>query len=151
MSAVGLAAEAAKPVKPAAARKPALCELELAGRPVERLKLRNEQGQATEFVHPGPTLQLPPGRYRIEEICVAWDANRPAETDTDVNWLTLAPLRPCRLDVGSLRTPVLSASHHGKTLTLLYRTQTGGDRSSDARVDIYQHGRKISSGSFKYG
>jgi hypothetical protein len=142
---------AAGPAKPQTPQKHAAAELLLEGKPVEKLTLTNEQGQSQEILHPGRSVSLPPGRYWIREIRVHWDANGPPQTDRDVNRLTLVPSGSCRLNVGSPRTPLLTAKHRGNLLMLNYNPRPNGEASRNAQFTIYQGDRKIASGSFEYG
>jgi len=142
---------AAGPAKPPTPPKTAAAELLLEGQPVEKLTLTNAQGQSREIIHPGRSLFLPPGEYRIREICVHWDANAPPQTDRDVSGLTLVPSGSCRLSVGSSRTPLLTAKHRGNLLMLNFNPRPDGEDSHNARFTIYQGDRKVASGAFEYG
>lgn len=141
----------------ASAADPAGCELVLAGKPVEKLVLSNEQGRRTEIVRPGARVRLPPGRYRIAEISVRWDQGGPPETETDVNWLTLTPAGARRLNVGASETPQVTATRWGRLLKLSYDARSGGyasresARATPPQFVVYEGDRQVASGSFEYG
>jgi hypothetical protein len=154
LPAIGLAVA---PVEKQAARRPTDAELVFEGRTVEKITLVDERGQATEFVRPDARVFLPPGRYQIREIRVRWEPDGPAQTERDVAWITFDRAKPCRLNMASPQTPVVSVKRAGRVLELSYDPRAGGavyrDTPRDTRPQfaVYQSDRKIGSGSFEYG
>lgn len=149
---------AAEPAKEQPARDPSDCELIIAGKHIEKLSLVNKAGLDKVIVRPGPSIFLPPGRYRIQEIQLQEGYTFNDYSGSAENRFTLSPDAPYKLMAGAPLTPGVTVKRQGRMLTMDYQLLDAEGRkyinranTNPPRFDIYQGDQKIASGSFEYG
>lgn len=134
------------------------CQLNVNGAYVERLELTSKTGRVFEFEHPGSSVTLSEGQYRVRRVVLKGGFagfGQPIEED---NWFTLAPDRPHELKVGAPLTLSVEATRRGSRLTLDYALRDASGRRYIATQSpdlpaftVYNGDEKAGSGSFEYG
>jgi hypothetical protein len=141
------------------ASKPAVCQLRIEGRAIERLVLADESQETTELARPAESVPLPAGRYFVREVeltngfrCYAWIGD-------DDDWIQV-PADPAPVvKVGAPLTTKVSVQRAGRLLTLdcelvdaAGRRYTPRDHTTaPPQFKIVKNGQTIGSGSFEYG
>jgi hypothetical protein len=133
----------------------AKCELTIDGQSIDRVLLRDQQNAAHKIDDPRQSARFPAGKYYVECIELQGGSKLyPKEQD----WFTLSPDRPYRLSLGSPMNAQVKARRRGRTLILDYRLLDADGRnyarrtlSSPPSFKVFEDGREIGSGVFKYG
>jgi hypothetical protein len=139
-------------------QKQALGELKIEGKHIERIILRQKDGSSKWFDKPGRTIELPPGRYQLQEsrleggyICVrgAGIKNK---------WITIAENKPAVLKVGAPLKQTIKVRRRGKALVLDYKllgiggeSYTNEIRNKPPSFVVYKGDEELISGRFEYG
>jgi hypothetical protein len=141
------------------ASKPAVCQLRIEGRGIERLVLADESQATTEFARPDASVPLPAGRYFVREVeltngfrCYAWIGG-------EEDWIQVAADPAPVVKVGAPLTPKVDVKRAGRLLTLDYelvdaagrRYTPKNDAAAPPQFTILKNGQIIGSGSFEYG
>jgi len=149
----------AKDTPPSPDRGQKLGELDLQGRCIERLVLRQKNGGTKNFEKPGETIRLSAGEYRLEQVRLqggySCGITRPI---SDANWVTVAEDKPAVLKVGAPLKQAITVERRGSLLILNYEIlgvggekYTSSDRGHPPTFTVYKGDRKISSGKFEFG
>ncbi len=139
-------------------QNPAMGELKLEGKYIDRLVLQHKDGNREQLNRPEETVKLPAGEYRLREvylkggyICYAW-------RDSKIHLTTVTADKPAVLKVGAPLKQVVKAQRRGKILALNYELlgvggekYTGGDRSKPPTFTVYKGDKEIASGKFEFG
>ncbi len=76
---------------------------------IERLVLVDDQGHRKEFDKPTETLNLPPGRYRLQQVNLTGGYQCYAFTEQGLEWITVSPNEPANLKLIPNTSSVLSS------------------------------------------
>jgi hypothetical protein len=135
--------------------------LHIDGTGIERLVLRDSQGQSRVCPHPTGDLVLPEGDYRVYEVTLQGGHScRQAQLPPDLQSVRIRPRTPATLKLGAPLRQQVQVSRHGAVLALSYcLIGQGGESYAVARgqgtqppgFGIYQGQRKIASGHFRPG
>ena len=141
------------------ASKPAVCQLRIEGRAIERLVLADESQETTELARPAESVPLPAGRYFVREVeltngfrCYAWIGG-------EEDWIQVPADPTPVVKVGAPLTPKVSVQRAGRLLKLDYelvdaagrRYTPKDDAAAPPQFTILKNGQTIGSGSFEYG
>ena len=133
------------------------CQLKIEGKFVKMLTLVDEKGGQKTLKNPGPSVSLPAGKYRLQQIELEGGYSCPVLSTQD-GWFRLTPGKPHQLKVGAALTPKVKATRQGRILKLDFemldgdgRRYTGSDRANPPQFTVSKDGREIGSGSFEYG
>ena len=141
------------------ASKPAVGQLRIEGRAIERLVLADESQETTEFARPGESVPLPAGRYFVREVeltggfrCYAWIGG-------EEDWIQVPADPSPVVKVGAPLTPKVRVKRAGRLLTLDYELVDAAGRrytprdhtTAPPQFTIFKNGQTIGSGSFEYG
>lgn len=136
----------------------AVCQLDINGGHIEKLELLNKTGRVFEFDHPGSSVTLPAGQYRVRRVGLKGGFVGFGQMTADDIWFTLEPDKPHELKVGAPLTLGVEATRRGSCLTLDYAlNDASGRKYVDAQsaelpaFAIYSGDKKVGSGSFEYG
>ena len=134
-----------------------LGELHLEGEHIERLVLRQKDGPTQGFDHPGATIKLPAGEYRLQDVRLK-NGYTCLNSVSTYNWVTVTEDEPAVLKVGAPLKQILEVKRRGKALVLDYKllgiggeAYTKNDRNKQPRLIVYNGDEEIHSGRFEYG
>jgi hypothetical protein len=142
-----------------ALQQPALGEMKITGRDIQRIHLEDGQGYFAVLEHPGPVAKLPAGNYSVPNMWLNKGGVTAMTSDPRIS-VRIADQKAAVLAAGGPLTNSVGVSHRGSSLSLNYKlVGVGGetymlepqDRSKPPRFEIASNGRKIASGSFQYG
>jgi len=129
---------------------------------LHRLVLVDEKGRHSEFYAPGATLQLPVGRYHVQEVELLGGVRTlvrevpPAVGKS--RWITVRRDETCRLRIPPLE-PRVTVRRQGRVVRFdfqLVDTEGQGyvgprDAANAPRLTVYRGDREIHTGTFEYG
>ncbi len=134
---------------------PAFGRLKIDGEHIERLILRDERDRAVPFDHPGGSVELPVGTYRVTEIVL--DGGYTSQ-DSQLGSVEIREGEEAVLRAGAPLRHGVDARRQGRYLILGYALcGREGERYVDRnwthppRFVIRKDGRQIASGRFEYG
>jgi hypothetical protein len=134
------------------------CQLNINGGHIEKLALANKTGRVLEFDHPGSSMTLPAGQYRVRRVELKGGFSGFGQPTAEDLWFTLAPDKPYELEVGAPLTLSVDATRQGSRLTLDYtlndasgRKYIDSQRAELPTFTVYKGDKKVGSGSFEYG
>jgi len=136
-------------------------ELKLEGEHIERLVLQEKNGSGQTFDHPGKTIRLPVGEYRLRDVYLKGGYNHRnhyATPDKTGHWVTVAEDKSAILKVGAPLKQTIKVERQGQILILNYElcgtgdeTYTVEDRGKLPTFIVYKNDKEIASGKFEYG
>lgn len=124
---------------------------------VERLVLVDDQGHRKEFDKPAETINLPPGKYRFQQVALTGGYQCYAFTDQGLEWITVSPDEVSTMKFGPPLTQDLKVTRQGSILKLYYElTGIAGEtyrmnRDKPPVFTVYKGGKEIASGKFEFG
>jgi hypothetical protein len=139
-----------------------LGELELSGKFIQRLQLRD--GQTVVVLDaPAETVRVPVGRYGEQQVRLGQGKTvvhleRPYGQKSEV--LVVSDDKPAKMIAGGPLTNTVSISRRGQQLVFSYRLVgpgdktyqlAGADRGNPPQFAVYQGDKKIASGKFEFG
>ena len=134
------------------------CQLNINGGHIEKLTLASKTGRVFEFDHPGSSVTLPAGQYRVRRVELKGGYSGFGQPTAEDYWFTLAPDKPHELEVGAPLTLSVEATRRGSRLTLDYalndasgRKYIDSQRAELPAFTVYKGEEKVGSGSFEYG
>ena len=133
-------------------------ELKLEGKYIERLVLRQRDGQTQRLDHPAETIKLPVGEYRLLETHLIDGYSYRSSRTPSGDWVTIAADKPAVLKLGAPLTQTVKVKRQGSVLVLNYELlgsdgekYTSSDRSKPPTFTIYKGDKEIASGKFEFG
>lgn len=139
-------------------RDPVDCLLIFCGESIESLTLEDGAGKRTQLTRPAARVTLPAGEYIIREVQLLGGFQYRSRAGHGADSFRVCPGTPHELSVGAPLSPTIVGGRCGRWLSLGFRLVDSERRnySKQHRTDpptftVYQHGRKIGSGSFEYG
>jgi len=134
---------------------PAMGELKLEGKHIERLVLQRKDGHTERFDRPAATIKLPAGEYRLLEAHLK---HRYWFHFLSRDWVTVGKDKPAVLKVGAPLKQTVKAQRQGNLLVLNYKLlgvggeiYTGRDTSKPPTFTVYKGDKEIASGKFEFG
>jgi hypothetical protein len=140
------------------------CELKIRGHSIVRLTLiEKTRHSGVLFDKPGESVQLPAGKYRVEQVELEDGYAMAPQPGQRQDWFEVTAAGPNELVVGAPLYPTTTATRHGGFVQLDYDTVDGAGRSYSKPLDytdgipppptftVYKDGEEIGSGSFEYG
>jgi hypothetical protein len=172
LPAIRLPAAAPAQAKPASV--PAMGQLKIEGKAIERLSLAKRIGNGDASSEkplvlngPGSTVSIPVGDYLLERIELkgGYVCNVPFRVFGRNNqelrgpeWLTISADKPCVLKVGAPLKATLRTYRQGRMILIAYdlldsegHRYGSTKRGSPPRFTVSCDGREVTSGSFEYG
>ncbi len=139
------------------AQEPALGELKLEGKYIERLVLSRNDGHREVFSDPKETVKLPVGQYLLQDVRLKGGYARRGISDR--NRVTISEEKMAVLRVGAPLKQTVSVRRRGRMLELSYGLYGVGGatytavRNANKRptFTIYKGDRKIATGEFEFG
>lgn len=98
-------------------------ELKLEGEHIERLVLQEKNGSRQTFDHPGKTIRLPVGEYRLRDVYLKGGYNHRnhyATPDKTGHWVTVTEDKSAILKVGVPLKQTIKVERHNRVLILNY-------------------------------
>ncbi len=139
-------------------QEPALGELKLQGKYIERLILEGKDGRKEEFNEPEETIELAEGEYRLQEVHLQGGYICRFPRVPGYGWVTVTPDKPAVLEVGAPLRQIIKAQRQGRVIVLNYELlgvggeqYTSENRSKPPTFAIYKGGKEIASGKFEFG
>ncbi len=142
----------------------AACQLTIRGHSIRQLTLVGKAASAAvRFQNPGGTVTLPPGEYRVAQVELEEGFSLVPLQGNWQGWFQVTAQGPNELVVGAPLYPTVTARRHGGVIQMDYATVDGAgrvyqkagisrtDRKTPPKFKIYQGGKEIGAGSFKYG
>jgi hypothetical protein len=135
-----------------------LGQLNIEGKSITNVTLVDDRNQTLEFPRPGPTVSLPAGKYRLQEVQLQ-DGFRCYQYGlSEDEWFRISTERPHQVRLGVPLKPTIKATRQGRLLKLGYelldadgRNYTNQQRVNPPQFTVYKDGEEIGSGSFEYG
>lgn len=132
-------------------------QLKIDSQHVEHLVLVDDQGHRKEFEKPTETLNLPSGKYRIEQVRLTGGYQCYAFTVQGLEWITVSTDEVSTMKFGPPLTQDLKVTRQGKMIKLEYLVKgTAGEtyrlnRDNPPEFAVYKNDKKIASGKFEFG
>ena len=130
--------------------KKALGELKIEGEHIERLVLRGKDSSSKWFDKPGETIELPSGRYQLQESHLEGGYVCVRGAGIKNKWITIAENKPAILKVGAPLKQTIKVKRRGKALVLDYKllgiggeTYTNEIHNKPPRLVIYNEEEEI--------
>ena len=141
------------------AQDPVLGELELQGESIVRLILRREGDNQTEtFRRPEQIVELPTGKYTVQEVHLDGGYIYHASRGPKRHWVTVTSGGPATLKIGGPLKQTVKVSREGRVLVMNYELlgiggeqYTSGDRREPPTFVVYKADKKIASDNFEFG
>ena len=138
---------------------PALGELRLEGESIVRLVLKREGDNQTEtFRRPEQIIELPTGKYTVQEVHLDGGYIYYASRGPKSHWVTVTSDEPATLKIGGPLKQTVKVSREGRILVMNYELlgvggeqYTSGDRREPPTFAVYKADKKIASGNFEFG
>ena len=125
---------------------------------VEHLVLVDDRGRRKEFENPAETLDLPPGKYRLQEVKLTGGYQSYAWNNQDLEWVTVSSEEPADLKFGPPLSQFLVVTRQRSILKFDYKLigRAGeyyslSERKNAPEFAVYKGDKKITSGKFEYG
>lgn len=133
-----------------------LGELRLEGQHIDLLVLRGRDNHTEQFNRPGETINLPVGKYRLQDVRLKNGFNynsRPSK----YNWITVTQNEPAVLKVGAPLKQVVKIGRQGPILEIDYKlVGVGGEtytspRNMHPRFTVFKNKTKVGGDEFEFG
>ena len=125
---------------------------------IEHLVLVDDRGQSKEFEKPADILNLPPGKYRLQQVKLIDQYEFYAFTAQGLEWITISPDKMSTMKFGPPLTQSITLARQGSVIELDYKlTGQGGENYTSSNRDnapgfaVYKGDKEITSGKFEYG
>lgn len=132
--------------------------IRLEGEHIERLVLHRKDGPTQRFDHPGTTIRLPAGEYRLEDVRLknGYTFRRRSST---YHWVTVTEEKPTTFKIGAPLKQTVKIERQGSILMLNYELKgIGGEtyysvvnRGKRPRFTVFKGDKEIGSGRFEFG
>ena len=132
-------------------------ELRLEGKHIERLVLRRKDGLTQRFDHPGETIRLPVGEYRLQDVRLKGGYNYSSRGTSTYNWMTVTENEAVTFQVGAPLKQTVRIERQGPILALSYElTGAGGEtyaatRSKQPTFTVFKGEKEVAAGKFEFG
>ena len=138
---------------------PAIGELKLEGKSINRLILRRQDNnEREEFRRPEQIIKLPTGKYYLHEIHLEGGYICYASRDSKRPQANVTPDEPATLKIGGPLKQTIKVNRQGRNLAMNYELlgvggekYTGGNRSELPAFTVYRGVKEIASDKFEYG
>ena len=132
--------------------------IRLEGEHIERLVLHRKDGPTQRFDHPGTTIRLPVGEYRLEDVRLKSGYNFRRRTST-YHWMTVTQDKPATFKVGAPLKQTMKIERQGPVLLLNYELKgVGGEtyysvanRGKRPIFTVLKGDKEMGSGRFEFG
>lgn len=131
-------------------------ELRLEGQHIELLVLREKDGHLQQFNRPGETINLPIGKYRLQDVRLKNGFIYNSRPST-YKWFTVTQEEPAVYKVGAPLKQVVSIGRQGPILKIDYKLiGVGGEtyastRSMRPRFTVFKNKTIVGGGEFEFG
>lgn len=132
-------------------------EIKIEGKGIERLVLKNKDGNRETIKRPGEIVSLPAGEYRLYEVKLEGGFSSFVGGYSG-DWIAAEPNNPGVLKVGGPLKQKLDVVRHGNVLILKHSLNGIGGNvyradNNDTRPGfvVYKGDKEIASGKFEYG
>ena len=136
-----------------------LGELHLEGEYVERLVLRRKDGPTQSFDHPGETVRLPAGEYRLQDVRLKGGYTYRSLGTSTYKWVTVDEDKPAAFKVGAPLKQTVKMQRQGPLLVINYElTGAGGEtynsvinNSKRPMFTVFKGDKEVATGEFEFG
>ena len=132
--------------------------LKLEGSNLDYIELFAKDGHTERITRPNQTIELPPGKYRLQQVRLKGGYTYYNRGTPGYTWTTVAADMPATMKVGAPLIPTVKVQREGRILRFSYElrgeggeTYTGGDRSKPPTFAVYKGKRQVASGQFEFG